>query len=134
MPVPCAPARRVLQNLAGLDDGELLGMIRALPGGSESRVAACELLVSRHRHLVWSCVQSYRRSPEPAEDLMQVGYVGLMKAISRFDPAIGGSLAAYAQPTITGEIKGTSGTSAGRSRSTAPSRNWCWKPARLPGS
>ena len=36
---------------------------------------------------------------------MQVGYVGLLKAINNFDPAFGGSLAAYAQPCITGEIK-----------------------------
>ncbi len=36
---------------------------------------------------------------------MQVGYVGLMKAIRKFDPAVGGNLAAYAQPTITGELK-----------------------------
>jgi RNA polymerase sigma-B factor len=36
---------------------------------------------------------------------MQVGYVGLMKAISRFDPAVGSNLAAYAQVCISGEIK-----------------------------
>jgi hypothetical protein len=36
---------------------------------------------------------------------MQVGYVGLLKAINNFDPAAGRSLAAYAQPCITGEIK-----------------------------
>lgn len=36
---------------------------------------------------------------------MQVGYVGLMKAINNFDPALGYSLAAYAEPCITGEIK-----------------------------
>jgi RNA polymerase sigma-B factor len=36
---------------------------------------------------------------------MQVGYVGLMKAISRFDPAVGTNLAAYAQVCISGEIK-----------------------------
>jgi Sigma-70 region 2 len=36
---------------------------------------------------------------------MQVGYVGLLKAINNFDPAVGSSLAAYAQPCISGEIK-----------------------------
>ena len=36
---------------------------------------------------------------------MQVGYVGLLKAINNFDPDIGESLAAYATPCITGEIK-----------------------------
>ena len=36
---------------------------------------------------------------------MQVGYVGLLKAISNFDPAAGCSLATYARPCISGEIK-----------------------------
>jgi RNA polymerase sigma-B factor len=36
---------------------------------------------------------------------MQVGYVGLLKAINNFDPALGESLAAYAQPCVTGELK-----------------------------
>ena len=103
--VPAAPAGQVLKDLAGLGDGELLGMVRSLPLASERRAAACELLVIRHRPLVWSCVQRYRRGPESAEDLMQVGYIGLLKAINNFDPAFGGSLAAYAQPCITGEIK-----------------------------
>jgi DNA-binding transcriptional LysR family regulator len=41
--------------------------------------------------------------PEPAEDLMQVGYVGLMKAIGNFDPAVGASLATYARPCFRDE-------------------------------
>jgi RNA polymerase sigma-B factor len=94
-----------LADLAGRDDRQLLGIVRSMPRGSADRARACELLVSRHRHLVWTCVQRYRRSPEPVEDLMQVGYVGLLKAINNFDPALGGSLAAYAQPCIYGEIK-----------------------------
>ena len=36
---------------------------------------------------------------------MQVGYVGLLKAIGNFDPAAGCSLATYAGPCISGEIK-----------------------------
>src|ERR1700729_1342370 len=103
--VPASPAGRVLEDLVGLGDLELLGILRSLPRASERRGAACELLVSRHRHLVRSCVQRYQRSSEPVEDLIQVGYVGLLKAINNFDPAFGGSLAAYAQPCITGEIK-----------------------------
>ena len=104
-PAPPALAGRVLKDLGGLDDRQLLGIIRSLPQASGRRAAACELLVSRHRNLVRSCVQRYKRSPEPTEDLMQVGYVGLLKAINNFDPAVGGSLAAYAQPCISGEIK-----------------------------
>jgi RNA polymerase sigma-B factor len=36
---------------------------------------------------------------------MQVGYLGLLKAINNYDPAFGRNLAAYAQPCITGELK-----------------------------
>ena len=101
---PALPAW-MLADLAGMDDAALLGIVRLLPRASERRAAACELLVSRHQGLVWSGVRPYLHSPEPAEDLMQVGYVGLLKAIGNFDPAVGGSLAAYARPCISGELK-----------------------------
>src|SRR5690349_7648699 len=100
--LPALADRAFAGSLAGLDDWELLGMVRSLAGGSRSRAAACELLVSRHRNLVCSCVRRYRGGTEPAEDLMQVGYVGLMKAINRFDPAAGANLAAYAQACVSG--------------------------------
>jgi RNA polymerase sigma-B factor len=93
------------QDLAGLDGQALLAIVALLPRASERRVAACALLVARYQGLVWSCVRQYSRGPELTEDLMQVGYVGLLKAINNFDPAIGRNLATYAQPCITGEIK-----------------------------
>jgi RNA polymerase sigma-B factor len=99
------PGRMLKQDLAGLDDRELLDIVRLSPSASQRRAAACELLVSRHQGLVWSCVRRYLSSPELAEDLMQVGYVGLLRAISRFDPAFGCSLATYARPCISGELK-----------------------------
>jgi RNA polymerase sigma-B factor len=92
-------------GLAELDERALLAIVGSLPRDSERRAAACELLVSRYRWLVRSCVRRYRHSPEPAEDLMQVGYVGLLKAIGNFDPAICAGLAAYARPCISGELK-----------------------------
>jgi RNA polymerase sigma-B factor len=88
-----------------LDDLELLKVMRSLPQQSERRAAACDVLVNRYKKLVRSCVRRYMDSPEPTEDLMQVGYVGLLKAINNFDPEVGTSLSAYAQPCITGEIK-----------------------------
>ena len=83
------PDRMLKKDLARLDDRALLGIVRLLPQASGRRAAACELLVTRHQGLVWSCVRRYLSGPEPAEDLMQVGYVGLLKAISNFDPAAG---------------------------------------------
>jgi RNA polymerase sigma-B factor len=102
---PAPPDRMLKKDLAGLDDLALLGLVRLSPQASDRRAAACELLVTRHQGLVRSCVRPYRRSPEPVEDLMQVGYVGLLKAINNFDPAAGASLATYARPCIDGEIK-----------------------------
>src|ERR1700735_1296815 len=99
------PASMQLRRLAGYDDRELLDVISAEPRASELRAAACELLVTRHRNLVWSCVRHYQGSPESTEDLMQVGHAGRLKAINNFAPSVGGSLAAYAQPCIVGEIK-----------------------------
>jgi RNA polymerase sigma-B factor len=98
-------SRNTSSGLDGASDAELLDVVRSLPAASRRRSAACELLVTRHRSLVRACVNRYRRSPEPTEDLMQVGYLGLIKAINNFDPAFGGNLAAYAQPCISGELK-----------------------------
>ena len=96
---------KVSVDLGRLDDRELLRIVQSEPLASRRRAAACELLVSRHRNLVRSCVQRYKRSPEPTEDLMQVGYVGLLKAINNYDPELGHSLTAYAAPCVSGEIK-----------------------------
>jgi RNA polymerase sigma-B factor len=102
---PAAPGWAVREDLAGLDDQALLFLVQSLPWATERRAAACELLVIRYEGLVRSCVRPYLRSPLSAKELMQVGYVGLLKAISRFDPAAGPSLAAYARPCISGELK-----------------------------
>jgi RNA polymerase sigma-B factor len=102
---PSVPDWTARESLAGLDDEALAGLVHSLPRGSQRRAAASELLVTRYQGLVMSCVRPYLRTPVPPQDLMQVGYVGLLKAIGNFDPAVGASLAAYARPCISGEIK-----------------------------
>jgi RNA polymerase sigma-B factor len=92
-------------ELRGLSDDELLTRLHELPRDSDEHAAYCEILVERHEKLVRSCVRQYRGSPEPVEDLMQVGYVGLLKAINNYDPAFGNNLTAYASPCVSGEIK-----------------------------
>jgi RNA polymerase sigma-B factor len=92
-------------ELRALSDNELLARLRALPHGSAGREAICEILVTRYAGLVQRCARRYRGSPEPIEDLLQVGYLGLLKAINNFDPASGDSLGAYAAPCVSGEIK-----------------------------
>jgi RNA polymerase sigma-B factor len=86
-------------------DRELAQAVQSLPRDDPRREAALTELVARYQSLVRACVHRYRSGPESADDLMQVGYLGLLKAISRFDTEIGDSLAAYAQPTISGELK-----------------------------
>jgi RNA polymerase sigma-B factor len=94
-----------LAELQALPDNELLARIHQLPNDTAEHEAICEILVTRYAALVQSCVRPYRNSPEPAEDLLQVGYLGLLKAINNFNPDYGDNLAAYAAPTISGEIK-----------------------------
>lgn len=49
--------------------------------------------------------RKFIRTGEYLEDLFQIGTVGLLKAIEKYDPSRGVSLAAYATPVIVGEIK-----------------------------
>ena len=100
-----APVLGTRAEFESLPDDELLIRFRAMARDSYERSVACEILVGRYERLVRSCVRQYRGSPEPVEDLMQVGYVGLLKAINNYDPAFGSGLSAYAAPCISGEIK-----------------------------
>jgi RNA polymerase sigma-B factor len=95
-------ARAVLQELS---DADLLARCREHGRDSEEWAAARDVLVRRYTPLVRACVRQYRDNPESVEDLMQVGYVGLLKAIGGYDPAFGNGLRAYATPCISGEIK-----------------------------
>jgi RNA polymerase sigma-B factor len=90
---------------AAITDAELLAVIRSHARDSPERESACKELVTRYRWLVTACVHRYRASPQTVEDITQVGYVGLLTAINNYDPAMGGSLAAYARPCVSGEIK-----------------------------
>src|SRR5258706_284246 len=92
-------------ELGQRDDAELLDLIHSLPREDPIRETACEILVNRYRPLVRSCVRRFQNSPEPYEDLLQVGYVGLIKAINNYDPGAGTGLAGYALPCVSGEIK-----------------------------
>lgn len=62
-------------------------------------------LVERHLPLVRSLARRYSGSGELLDDLVQVGSVGLVAAARRFDPARGIPFAAFASPTIDGELR-----------------------------
>jgi RNA polymerase sigma-B factor len=71
----------------------------------EGRTAARDELVSLHLPLVEHCARRFRNRGEPIEDLVQVGTIGLLKSIDRFDPGRGVEFSTYATPTVIGEIK-----------------------------
>ena len=70
-----------------------------------SRLAARDGLVALHLPLVEHCARRFRNRGEPFEDLVQVGTIGLIKSIDRFDRSRGVEFSTYATPTIIGEIK-----------------------------
>jgi RNA polymerase sigma-B factor len=66
---------------------------------------AHEELVNRHLPLVRQLARRYSYTSEPLDDLVQVGSVGLLQALARYDPRVGSSFKAYAIPTILGELR-----------------------------
>jgi RNA polymerase sigma-B factor len=67
--------------------------------------ALLEEIVRRFEPLARSVARRYGARGEPLEDLTQVAMVGLLKAISRFDPDRGFAFTSYATPTMLGELK-----------------------------
>lgn len=70
-------------------------------GDEEAR----EQLIVSHVNLVRYIAAKFKNRGEPLDDLIQVGTIGLIKAIDRFDPSRGLEFTTYATPTIMGEIK-----------------------------
>ncbi len=64
-----------------------------------------EQLVQKLTPFARSLAARYRTHSEPFEDLLQVANLGLLKAIDGFDPERGKPFAAYAAPTILGELR-----------------------------
>src|SRR2546428_9453524 len=68
-------------------------------------LAAREQLIEEHMSLVRSLARRYSYRGEQLDDLVQIGAIGLIKAIDRFDLERGVELTTYATPNIIGEIK-----------------------------
>ena len=68
-------------------------------------IASRQELIERYLPLVRSLARRYAYRGEQLEDLVQVGSIGLIKAIDRFDVDRGVELTTYATPNIIGEIK-----------------------------
>ena len=71
----------------------------------EGDKAARDTLVGENLGLVWSIVRRFTGRGVEAEDLFQIGSIGLLKAIDKFDPGYEVQFSTYGVPMITGEIK-----------------------------
>jgi RNA polymerase sigma-B factor len=71
----------------------------------EGEVSAREELVERHLPLVRALARRFAGRGEALEDLEQVGAIGLIKAIDRFELSREVALTSYATPNVVGEIK-----------------------------
>jgi RNA polymerase sigma-B factor len=85
--------------------GLLFAQLRDPRCGEPERERLREALVQLHLPLVEHCARRFRNRGEPMEDLLQVGTIGLIKAVDRFDLERGLEFSTYATPTILGEIK-----------------------------
>ena len=72
---------------------------------STGNPAARTALIEQHLPLARSLAGRYRYTPQPLEDLEQVASLALVKAVDRFAPERGAPFAAFAVPTILGELK-----------------------------
>lgn len=83
-------------------DPELADLLQACRAGDQR---ARETVLEQHLPLVRGLAMRYVGRGEPLEDLVQVGSIGLLLAIDRFDPGRGVKFTTYAVPTIVGEIQ-----------------------------
>jgi len=90
-----------------VDEGavEMLRRLAVTPDGHRSRSTLRERTIEAWLPLARHLAQRFHGRGEPLDDLTQIATIGLIKAIDRFDPEYGNDFAAYAVPTIVGEIK-----------------------------
>jgi len=90
-----------------LDRDEVRELFRAYHQAcdDEERATYREKLVEQYIGLVEFLARRFRNRGEPLEDLVQVGTIGLLKAIDRFDLEREVEFSTYATPTVVGELK-----------------------------
>jgi len=83
-------------------DEQVKSLIASSQAGDDS---ARDTLVISNQRLVWSVVQRFLNRGYEADDLFQIGCIGLMKAIDKFDLSYDVRFSTYAVPMIIGEIQ-----------------------------
>ncbi len=96
-------ARRASSGKAAWDKDRTRELFRRFK--QEGDAEARDQLIVNHINLVRFLASKFKNRGESLEDLVQVGTIGLIKAIDRFDPERGLEFTTYATPTIMGEIK-----------------------------
>ena len=81
---------------------ETMELIRLAHEGDKD---ARDRLVTENMGLIWSIVRRFAGRGHEMEDLFQIGSIGMMKAIDKFDLSFDVKFSTYAVPMITGEIK-----------------------------
>ncbi|EST24250.1 RNA polymerase sigma factor [Streptomyces niveus NCIMB 11891] len=83
----------------------LFGRLEGLEEGTHEHAYVRNTLVELNLALVKFAASRFRSRSEPMEDIIQVGTIGLIKAIDRFELSRGVEFPTFAMPTIVGEIK-----------------------------
>ena len=78
---------------------------RLIVASQASDTEARDTLVLANQRLVWAVVQRFLGRGYDADDLFQIGCIGLMKAIDKFDLSFDVKFSTYAVPMIIGEIQ-----------------------------
>ena len=86
-------------------DREMFEQLAALEAGTSEHDTLRAALIERHLPLVTFMARKFADRGEPLDDLIQVGTIGLIKAIDRFEISKGFEFSTFATPTIVGEIK-----------------------------
>lgn len=89
-------------KLKVLSQGEMEALLRRSKNGDE---AARQELIEGNLRLVLSVIQRFDKRGESPDDLFQVGCIGLIKAISNFDPDKQVRFSTYGVPMIAGEVR-----------------------------
>jgi len=89
---------------SGIESEAQLLRLVGMPLDHAERPALRRAVVESHLPLVHHLARRFRGRGEPYDDLVQVGTIGLLNAVDRFDPDRGG-FTAFAVPTILGEIR-----------------------------
>ena len=82
-------------------DREMFEQLAALEAGTSEHEKLRAALIERHLPLVTFMARKFADRGEPLDDLIQVGTIGLIKAIDRFEISKGFEFSTFATPTIT---------------------------------